>query len=255
MSLVHLANVCSHLQNASHLRLGLTSIPYTKLHLSLSLLLQKQGFLSQVKVAGPAPPASCFPPGMRDNYGVTAHPQSERILSAQEAALNDSVTRKMDREQLVAAGHSEEAIEFAEKNRHLTPRQLAEQGVDLDVMGLKVEQQPVNLIEEQHRDTHDYEAEGVVTQANRASRRLWLGLKYWDGSPVLRKARMLSKPTKRIWLNSQELGRVARGGQAGEIRGLTRIGEIMAVSTDRGILEARECVERRIGGQVLCRVY
>jgi len=27
------------------------------------------------------------------------------------------------------------------------------------------------------------------------------------------------------------------------------------VSTDRGILEARECVERKIGGMVLCRVY
>lgn len=80
-------------------------------------------------------------------------------------------------------------------------------------------------------------------------------MKYWDGLPVLRKAKMLSKPTKRIWLDAQELGRVVRGGQAGEIRGMTNVGEVMAVSTDRGILEARECVERKVGGMVLCRVW
>lgn len=56
MSLVHLANVCSHLQNASKARLGLTSIPMTKLHLRLALGLQKQGLLSTVQVAGPTPP-------------------------------------------------------------------------------------------------------------------------------------------------------------------------------------------------------
>ena len=66
---------------------------------------------------------------------------------------------------------------------------------------------------------------------------------------------MLSKPTKRIWLNSHELGKVVRGGQAGEIRGMNQIGEIMAVSTDRGVLEARECVERKVGGMVLCRIW
>src|ERR1700712_3109344 len=56
MSLVNLAHVCSHLQNASKARLGLTSIPMSNLHLSLSLSLQKQGFVSTVQVAGPSPP-------------------------------------------------------------------------------------------------------------------------------------------------------------------------------------------------------
>jgi ribosomal protein S8 len=36
---------------------------------------------------------------------------------------------------------------------------------------------------------------------------------------------------------------------------MTRVGEMIAVSTDRGVLEARECVERKIGGQALCRVW
>jgi ribosomal protein S8 len=36
---------------------------------------------------------------------------------------------------------------------------------------------------------------------------------------------------------------------------LRQVGECIFVSTDKGIMEARECVERKIGGQVLCRVW
>ena len=94
-----------------------------------------------------------------------------------------------------------------------------------------------------------------MTQANRASRRLWLGMKYWDGMPVLRKARMLSKPTKRINLDYRDLGKLIRGRQAGEVKPLTQVGEIMAVRTKLGVMEVRECAERKLGGMVLCRIW
>ncbi|KAK6538527.1 hypothetical protein TWF694_010107 [Orbilia ellipsospora] len=48
MSLVNLAAVCSHLQNAARANLGTTSIPYTKLHLALCIGLLKEGFISSV---------------------------------------------------------------------------------------------------------------------------------------------------------------------------------------------------------------
>ncbi|CAD0055013.1 ribosomal protein S8 [Aureobasidium pullulans] len=177
MSLVNLAHVCSHMQNASLARLGLTSIPLSRMHLSLSLLLQKQGFLSTVTLGGPTPPAKLLPPA-----------------------------------------HTEEATSST------TQKSIVEQ------------------VEE-------------VTQQNRASRRLWLGMKYWDGEPVLRKMKLLSKPTKRIWLSSDELGEIVRGKDCKFIRGLRQVGECIFVSTDKGLMEARECVERKIGGQVLCRVW
>jgi ribosomal protein S8 len=176
MSLVNLAHVCSHMQNASLARLGLTSIPLSRMHLSLSLLLQKQGFLSTVTLGGPTPPAKLLPP-------TPPHPHTP------------SSTKPITQE-----------------------------------------------VEE-------------VTQQNRASRRLWLGMKYWDGEPVLRKMTLLSKPTKRIWLSSNELGEIVRGKDCKFIRGLRQVGECIFVSTDKGIMEARECVERKIGGQVLCRVW
>lgn len=49
MSLVHLANVCAHLQNCSRARASLTSIPYTRLHLNFAYNLYKHGFLSTLQ--------------------------------------------------------------------------------------------------------------------------------------------------------------------------------------------------------------
>jgi len=66
---------------------------------------------------------------------------------------------------------------------------------------------------------------------------------------------MVSKPTRRIWLSSHDIEKIVRGKQAGYVRGLTRIGECLFVSTDKGIMEARECAERKIGGMMLCRVW
>jgi ribosomal protein S8 len=98
-----------------------------------------------------------------------------------------------------------------------------------------------------------YEPE-PVTQTNIASRRLWLGLKYWNNEPVLSKMSMVSKPTKRIWMDVEGLGKLVRGRDAGYVKGLRKPGECVFVSTDKGIMEARECVERKIGGMLLCRV-
>jgi len=169
MSLVNLANVCSHLQNASKARLGLTSIPSTNQNLALALSLQKAGFLSTVTRGGPQPP----------------------LL--------------------------------------LTPTSLP------------------------HATDDAAAAEATVTQENVASRRLWLGMKYWNNEPVLSEMKSESKPKKRVMVGFRELERIVRGREAKWVKGLTRPGECLFLSTDRGIMEARDCVERRIGGLVLCR--
>ncbi|PVH70757.1 ribosomal protein S8 [Cadophora sp. DSE1049] len=161
MSLVHLSNVCSHLQNASKARLGLTSVPSTNMILTLTLALQQSGFLSSVTRGGLAPPP-------------------------------------------------------------------------LDNLSSYVPE--------------------PVTQENISSRRLWLGMKYWNNEPVLSRMSMVSKPTKRVWMDVEGLGRIVRGREAGFVQGLTKPGECLFVSTDKGVLEARECVERKVGGMLLCRV-
>lgn len=190
MSLVNLAHVCSHLQNASKAHLGLTSVPLTKLHLTLALGLQKQGFISSVSPGGPTPP-----PTFALREPPTGGPSAEQLEREPWAAYP-------------APGVGDAA--------------------------------------------EDAQAQTIPT--NKALQRLWLGLKYWNNEPVLNKMTLISKPTKRIWLNSNDLGIIVRGQEAGQVKGLTRPGECLFVTTHRGVLEARECVEKKLGGMILCRV-
>ncbi|GAM38520.1 40S ribosomal protein [Talaromyces pinophilus] len=180
MSLVHLAHMCSHLNNVTKARLGLTSIVDTKMHRNLILAMQQQGLIGSIVRGGRSPP----PP---------------HLLLGQPTATSAA-------DASAAAGAS---------------------GV--------IETEP-------------------VTQANIASRRLWLGLKYWQSEPVLGKITPVSKPTRRIIMDLPALRRVIRGSRSGTVDGLRSPGECLFLSTDHGILEARQCVEKKIGGVVLCRV-
>lgn len=373
MSLTRFANTCSHLKNVSHLRLGLTSIPYTKAQLGLCLLLLKQGFFSQVKIAGKSPPPSCFPAGVRTDGPVSAHPHSQRDLRSREAALTELVMKKtplqelgakgwapehlewaleqsrLSKEQLDADGFSEKLVDFVMANgvkdakqleaegidatgiallrRHDTqakidqislqidheyamaarkerddgyepppppppsqkrmmiadrlrvelrrppgferddlayiagkeafasPRHLMNDGITEEAMGVTITGQPFTPVEETLADPWQLEEEGVITTANIASRRIWLGLKYFDGEPVLKGMDLISTPKKKINLGVRELGQVVRGRAAGQVRPLTRVGELIVMRTSLGLLDARECVERHVGGQVVCRVW
>ncbi|KAI0976914.1 ribosomal protein S8 [Xylaria arbuscula] len=97
-----------------------------------------------------------------------------------------------------------------------------------------------------------YEPEPLTTE-NVARQRLWLGLKYTNNSPVLGRMNPISTPKRRVTTNLKSLERLARGFDANWQKGLN-LGECMFVSTDRGTLEVREAVERKVGGLLLCRV-
>jgi small subunit ribosomal protein S8 len=160
MGIHTITNACSHLQNATRARLGLTSIPSTKYNLRLALALHRAGLISSVTRGGPRPP----PP--------------EALLAT--------------------------------------------------------------------------EVEPVTTD-NVATRRLWVGLKYWNNAPVMRNLAPVSKPSRLVTATVPELAKVARGFPVGPLKGLN-LGETLFLSTDLGVLEVREALERKVGGLVLCRV-
>ena len=199
MSLVHLSNTCSHLQNCSKARLSLTSIPSTKMLLALSLTLQKAGFVSAVVRSGPNPPP------------LLTHTGFPHATGSSGSTTSTSPT---------SGPHEPPAAQ---------------------------KRLPPDLLDETHPDT------AHVTQSNVASRRLWLGLKYWKEQPVLREMKMVSRPKQRIVVGFRELEGIVRGREEKWVRGLSRVGECLFVSTDRGIMESRECVERKIGGLLLCK--
>ncbi|KAF1933851.1 40S ribosomal protein S8 [Didymella exigua CBS 183.55] len=199
MSLVNLAHVCSHLQNASKARLGLTSIPVSKMHVNLVLGLQREGFLSSVTLGGVSPPKPFLLQTQPDPAELEN--MAQRLKAEPWQAFN------------VDGGEHTEADLGKEKIEHVSVPQ------------------------------------------NPARRRLWLGLKYWSNEPVLKNMKLISKPTRRIWLTSQDLAKITRTRESSYVKGLTHPGECMFLTTDRGILEARECVERQLGGMALCRVW
>ena len=156
MSLELLANVCSHVSNASKARLGLTSIPNTKLHLRLALQLQNSGFISTVVRGGPSPP----PP-----HQLLSHPSHE-----------------------------------------LEP----------------------------------------ITQENIASRRLWLGLKYWNSEPVLEKMELVSKPTRRIWMDVEGLATLHLLQQVVHLPLLARILQVLEMTQENDGFAERRAVRCRV---------
>ena len=160
MGIISVVNMCSHLQNASKARLGMTSIPNIKYNLRLALAMHRAGLISSVTRAGPVPPPA------------------DQLLT--------------------------------------------------------------------------YEDDEPVTTANVATRRLWLGLKYWNNEPVMRDVRPISKPSRLITMQLPELERISRGRDAKNIKGL-ELGELMFLSTDGGVLELREALARKTGGTLLCR--
>ena len=71
-----------------------------------------------------------------------------------------------------------------------------------------------------------------------------LGLKYrTPGSPAIMNLRRVSRPGRRVYVNSHKLPRV-----------LNDIG-IAVVSTSAGVMSNREARKRRLGGELICEVY
>ncbi|KAF2273688.1 uncharacterized protein EI97DRAFT_435858 [Westerdykella ornata] len=243
MSLVNLAHVCSHLQNASKARLAVTSIPVSKLHVKLMLGLQREGFLSSLTLGGPTPPKP---------FLLQAQPSPEHLdnmadlLREQPWLAYPVADRKQPRAvrallqmQTTTNGGADEAA--------------GEPGAESTTTKISASQLP--SINTSSPLTRPGDASEVHVPLNPAKRRLWLGLKYYQNEPVLKHMKLVSKPTRRIWLTSEDLGKITRTRESAFVKGLTHPGECMFVTTDRGILEARECVERRIGGMALCRVW
>lgn len=52
-------------------------------------------------------------------------------------------------------------------------------------------------------------------------------MKYYNSEPVINHMSMISKPTRRIWVGSDELSKLSKGKQAGMVKGMRQIGEVI----------------------------
>ena len=72
---------------------------------------------------------------------------------------------------------------------------------------------------------------------------LVISLKYFEGTPVIREIKRVSKPGRRVYMASKDLPSVRNG-----------LG-VSIVSTPKGVMSDAAARSANVGGEVLCRVF
>jgi len=70
-----------------------------------------------------------------------------------------------------------------------------------------------------------------------------ISLKYYEGTPVIRELKRVSKPGRRVYLGVSDIPQVRQG-----------LG-VSIVSTSRGVMTDASAREANVGGEVLCTVF
>ena len=70
-----------------------------------------------------------------------------------------------------------------------------------------------------------------------------ISLKYYDGAPVIREMKRVSKPGRRVYLGVNDIPQVRQG-----------LG-ISIVSTSKGVMTDASARSQNVGGEVLCTVF
>ncbi len=72
---------------------------------------------------------------------------------------------------------------------------------------------------------------------------LEISLKYYEGTPVIRDLKRISKPGRRVYMASRDLPSVRQG-----------LG-VSIVSTPKGVMSDQSARHANVGGEVLCTVF
>ena len=70
-----------------------------------------------------------------------------------------------------------------------------------------------------------------------------ISLKYFDGTPVIREVKRVSKPGRRVYLGIKDIPQVRQG-----------LG-VSIVSTSKGVMDDVAAREAAIGGEVICTIW
>jgi Ribosomal protein S8 len=72
---------------------------------------------------------------------------------------------------------------------------------------------------------------------------LEISLKYFEGTPVIRELKRVSKPGRRVYMSVKEIPQVRQG-----------LG-VSIVSTPKGVMSDANARSHNVGGEVLCTVF
>ena len=72
---------------------------------------------------------------------------------------------------------------------------------------------------------------------------LLVDLKYYEGQPVIREIKRISKPGRRVYSRATSIPRVHYG-----------LG-LAILSTSKGVMSDSEAIKNNLGGEIICRVF
>ena len=72
---------------------------------------------------------------------------------------------------------------------------------------------------------------------------LKINLKYYEGNPVIKEIKRISKPGRRVYSRATSIPRVMNG-----------LG-LAILSTPKGVMSDTEARKNNIGGEIICRVF
>ncbi|NNE79902.1 MAG: 30S ribosomal protein S8 [Silicimonas sp.] len=81
------------------------------------------------------------------------------------------------------------------------------------------------------------------TKDERGHPAIEISLKYYEGTPVIRELKRVSKPGRRVYLGSSDIPQVRQG-----------LG-VSIVSTSKGVMSDANARNANVGGEVLCTVF
>ena len=91
-------------------------------------------------------------------------------------------------------------------------------------------------------------SEGYITnyfieKKDNNKKNLKVGLKYYEGTPVIKEIKRVSKPGRRVYSRATSIPRVMNG-----------LG-LAILSTPKGVMSDTEARKNNIGGEIICRVF
>ena len=105
------------------------------------------------------------------------------------------------------------------------------------------------------RGTIDGPSPEAFHDSAEAQKRIWAELKYRDDRPVLTSMSLISKPSRKVFMDVSEIRRICSGRRVQTIKplGLGEIAVVKTKSKEHEWLEAREALQMRLDGEVVCR--
>ena len=70
-----------------------------------------------------------------------------------------------------------------------------------------------------------------------------INLKYFEGQPVIREIKRISKPGRRVYSRAGSIPRVHSG-----------LG-VAILSTSKGVMSDADAIKNNLGGEIICRIF